>query len=662
MDGRAYVSGSAPDNIFLMRKGTRHLIGNDRAATALGVGRDIHSLRPIRVISDDDMNLIPLGDEIKFEIEHVVVLMLENRSFDHLLGWLTRYEPDVNGIDPQNPSDFFNRWYDEQTWTPDLTRPPVPATDRAGPITNPDPNHELDAVAFQISGALPNRSQPFPTNLPQTLNEGAFIGSYQLVVANPRTNTSASTIMDCFDLGTPGGRRSQLPIYTDLARSFAVFDRWHSSVPGPTIPNRLFMHAGTAGGYAKSPFQDSLSITEILGSLLTALQKEDPNISDVFGSGGIAAALNAIGGDPFNLIARVLDSLSAGELGKITNSIPAGVYDFLEANGKTWGIYFHDFTEAVLIRSLRDRFIADLRIGFDEGLPSSSNRFMREARGVARSQRSGFHSFSTLKKEADRLQPPSLGVSLPGQPLPPPYTLPDYAFVTPRYIDSPDQDAIWVGLRRAITDIQNEEASEFFDDSDDDPVEVLRSISATTVTQLTSAFGAMFKTNSGHPPDDFRGSELLLARTYDLLRNSVDWEKTVLVVIFDEHGGFYDHVTPPPAANLTRESYDQLTPGFRAQIDPTFNFERLGVRVPALVISAWVPEATVSPALCDHTVLLDSVARLCGIDVGQRRFARVGNEAPIADVLTRTTARPDCPTGMEARFAAAHPDYNERVP
>jgi phospholipase C len=664
LNGRAYAAQSDPADVFIMRDGRRRRIANERSQIALGVGRGWHSFRPIQVIAGQDMEAIPRGTDLNFDIEHVVVLMFENRSFDHIFGWLTRWKPEVNGIDPANPTRFSNFYYDESTWQPDRTRP-VPVTDRATYVTTPDPDHELDAVAFQLSGRRPDASKPFPLNLPTDLKrDGAFVGSYQLKLKRQPENVAAATIMDCFDLGSPDRPDSQLPIFTTLARSFTVCDRWHASVPGPTIPNRLFAHAGTAAGYAKSPFQDTLDLQGILAALLQTLQAAGASVGDLFSQGGIKALLEAIKNDPFGTLSRTLDQISpAGELGQLTNSIGSSIYDVLEANGKSWGIYVHDFTEAVLIRSLRDRFIDNLRISFDdEGLPSGENQFMLEAQGLERSNRSGFHTFGTLKKEAQRFQPPG-PIAFPPRvppPPPPPYELPAYAFVTPRYQDSPVQDAIWRALAQAIADIQNEETSEWGDLGSED---AWSAIQRGTVAQLVAAVTSRLLASDGHPSNDMRGAELLLARTYDVLRESTDWERTVLIVIFDEHGGFYDHVTPPRAGTLTGEFYGPTTPGFRASIDPTFDFDRLGLRVPALIVSPWIEEnAPTFHALYDHTALLDSVLRLCGIDIGTGRFSRLLYPEPIADLFTAESARTDCPTGLETLFESLNPDYREEAP
>jgi phospholipase C len=99
--------------------------------------------------------------------------------------------------------------------------------------------------------------------------------------------------------------------------------------------------------------------------------------------------------------------------------------------------------------------------------------------------------------------------------------------------------------------------------------------------------------NDDHPPHNVFKSEKLIADVYNAIRSNDElWESTLLVVTYDEHGGFYDHVPPPPAVTP-----DEL------RVDSDFRFDRLGARVPALLISPWV-HARVEKTLFDHTSLL----------------------------------------------------------
>ena len=112
-----------------------------------------------------------------------------------------------------------------------------------------------------------------------------------------------------------------------------------------------------------------------------------------------------------------------------------------------------------------------------------------------------------------------------------------------------------------------------------------------------------------HPPHDVRRGDELIARVYNALRaNDALWTRTLLIVTHDEHGGFYDHVIPPSATSPDDGEED----GFR--------FDRLGVRVPALLISPWLARAACH-VVFDHTSVLRYVSDKWGLDPLGRRAA-----------------------------------------
>ena len=98
--------------------------------------------------------------------------------------------------------------------------------------------------------------------------------------------------------------------------------------------------------------------------------------------------------------------------------------------------------------------------------------------------------------------------------------------------------------------------------------------------------------NDDHPHGDIRNGEQFIARVYDAIAGSPEWSSTVLVVNFDEWGGFYDHVPPPTAA---------IPPATVAAGDVD---GRLGFRVPALLVSPWARKRVVSHRQYDHTSIL----------------------------------------------------------
>ncbi|KAI9328324.1 phosphoesterase family-domain-containing protein [Zopfochytrium polystomum] len=77
----------------------------------------------------------------------------------------------------------------------------------------------------------------------------------------------------------------------------------------------------------------------------------------------------------------------------------------------------------------------------------------------------------------------------------------------------------------------------------------------------------------------------LLKNIYEALRNGPQWNSTALIITYDEHGGFYDHVPPPQTGVPSPDDISANSTFFR--------FDRLGVRVPTIVVSPWVAKSRV---------------------------------------------------------------------
>jgi phospholipase C len=112
--------------------------------------------------------------------------------------------------------------------------------------------------------------------------------------------------------------------------------------------------------------------------------------------------------------------------------------------------------------------------------------------------------------------------------------------------------------------------------------------------------------NDAHPPHDIMESDVLVASVYNAIRaNDALWQSMLLIVLFDEHGGFYDHVAPPAA--IPPDHHDE-----------EYTFDRYGVRVPALLISPYAANGICSD-LFDHTSLLKYLQDKWGLgDLGAR--------------------------------------------
>jgi phospholipase C len=364
--------------------------------------------------------------------------MMENRSFDHMLGSLQTVMNDVDGVvtpdgaPRTNVADGFT--YEQRPG--------------AAGVIKPDPMHELDNVDNQLEG-----------------QNAGFVADYAFKYRKT-SRSQRQEIMAYHDVGS-------LPAFHDLAQHFTVCDRWFSSVPGPTWPNRLFALSGTSLGRVHMP-------SSIINLNLHRYEQDT-------------------------------------------------IFDRLREAGRSWRIYFGDFPLALL--------------------------FEHERRPSAVDHYSDFDDFADDVDDGD---------------------LPDFTFIEPRYL--------WPG-------------------TDDD-----------------------------HPPHEIADGQRLIAKTYNVLRASALWPSTLLVILYDEHGGFYDHVVPSSAVPPD-EHHEE------------FAFDRYGVRVPALLVSPWVDRAMCHDTF-DHTSLLRYLTDLWSLGPLGKRTAQANSIAP----AIRSTGAPrvDTPKSVSA--------------
>jgi phospholipase C len=371
-------------------------------------------------------------------IKHIFVLMLENRSYDHLLGFADLSGPDASNGEPTKADGLtgkeFNTYqgvkYDVVRGAPDVTVAP---------------GHEFADALEQLCGHYARYPDGGP--YPEVNNTG-FVSSL-----------GDGDIMRCFD-------PDHLPILTKLAREFAVCDRWFCSLPGPTEPNRYFLHAATSGDYDESPSPEKL----------------------------FEASTNPFGGIDF-------------EGGHIFEALD-------EAEIKT-RIYSGDNFPVV---------------GELEGV---SNTF-------------DVHDFDNL---AGELQDSDY----------------DYGFIhiEPKYF-------------------------------------------ASIGDTISHDFG---NGNSQHPTGGIAAGERVIKETYEAIRNSPHWESSMLIITYDEHGGFYDHVAPGPAAPTGSKGSKN-----------GFMFDQLGLRVPAVVVSPLIPKGTIEHRLLEHCSVIKTVCDV--FDVPLLKHAR----------------------------------------
>ncbi|KAJ3676264.1 hypothetical protein LUZ60_003676 [Juncus effusus] len=150
-------------------------------------------------------------------IKNVVILVMENRSFDHMLGWMKKLNPEINGVTG-------SEWNPISASDPNSDK--VYFTDQAH-FVDPDPGHSFQAIREQIFGSNDSSSQPLMNGFVQQ--------------ARSMSGNMTEAVMNGFG-------PDKVAVYKELVQEFAVFDRWFASVPSSTQPNRMFVHSATSGG------------------------------------------------------------------------------------------------------------------------------------------------------------------------------------------------------------------------------------------------------------------------------------------------------------------------------------------------------------------------------------------------------------------------------
>lgn len=452
------------------------------------------------------MNQYPKSNLAKLRktIDYVVVLMLENRSFDNLLGWL--YEEDS----PPDGQHFEGLTH--AIWNPldNLDADGIPFVEKVPiekngqlkmrygkEITNPvnftlpqpdpgegykDTNHQL----FQKYD-VPLQYPPAPTNMGfvQNYQNAMLYGAFSFgdEPGNPRS------IMKCY---TP----EQTPVLSELARSFAVCDHYHCSVPSQTIPNRDFVHAATSTGHVNNGPIAQCGARTIFNQIQDAIDK------------------------------RGRKDLSWGVFG----NNPLAKKKKKDRKGKFGQDHFS--LTRLIMKQLHDpRFNGNFGTLVD---------------------------FAAKCKSGD---------------------LPSYAFLEPNY-GGPDQ-------------------------------------------------------NDQHPPCDIRPGEQLIADIYNMVKASPAFEKTLLVITYDEHGGCYDHVPPPGGAKNPNAGNQPGQDGFL--------FNRFGARVPCVVINPYIEKGLIARTAdyipFDHTSIIKTIQNCFELEGSLTERDKAAPD--FSGLLTRDTPRKD---------------------
>lgn len=398
-------------------------------------------------------------------IQHVFVLMLENRSFDHLFA--LSGIPGINAATPANFNVYGGTQYPFGGGAPDQ----MPT----------GPGHEFTDVVEQLCG--PGIQFQSGKDYPPIDNSG-YVSNY----ATTHTEGSPPPLADVGKVILGIDTRTQAPALFQLASEFVLCDRWHSSLPGPTWPNRYFLHGASSAGLDHSPSSAEMAKWEAAdgfsypkGSIFKALGKGNYRLyQDEFGP----------------------------DLGRVPQVAS------LE------GISLFDVDNLAHLEE-------DLAAGYSA----------------------------------------------------------KYTFIEPSYGDSIN--------------------------------------------------GSFEGGSSQHPMDSLAQGDALVARVYNTIRTSPVWNNSLLVILYDEHGGFYDSAIPasaPPPNDGAGPSLNKSG----------FKFDTYGVRVPAIIVSPWVAKGFVDHTLYDHSSVLATIEALFSLPPLTERDK---NASPLLPLITGVL-RSDCPQGV----------------
>jgi phospholipase C len=158
--------------------------------------------------------------------------------------------------------------------------------------------------------------------------------------------------------------------------------------------------------------------------------------------------------------------------------------------------------------------------------------------------------------------------------------------------------------------------------------------------------GSYEKGSSQHPKDGVANGEALIAKVYESIRNSPLWKSSMLIITYDEHGGFYDHFPPgpaqPPDDGGDKSKYNKYG----------FTFAQYGVRVPAVVISPLLPKS-VDHTVYDHASVLSTLEWLFGIPALTQRDATAKIIKGVVSLSPAEAPEPreDCPETLDHRMS-----------
>ncbi len=555
---------------------------------------------------------VPQGRHLNGPIKKIVVLMLENRGFDHVMGWLYRAdEPPPNiirrsdGDWPDAPfmgldfldlesNDLLNpypkRIEDARVGLPVINnanadgsqgaspRGVKPKRGARSPKTPPyNPGEQFQHIMNQMWGGQINGTDTDPDQwldadlrrkqIKYCIDEmggpfmNGYVRDYDAVVARhfPDVRLTEGQLGEIMDTYTP----EQLPVLSGLARFYGVSDEWFCSVPTQTNANRAFSMAGTSRGMVNNSFHDATRDKLSSWKPLDVVQKK------------INAAHHGSNMD---------------EMPSPTNCL----FNNLSTAGVSW------------------------MVAWQMAWPPTQND-SQYVRRMFPDLQQRMYDDNFFQFDAGDLENPFYKALRTGN-------LPAVTWIEPK----------WGGGERWGASGQWDAAGR------KQRLEDLSNLSVRGVG------------NDYHPVCDTTVAEDFVMQVYKNLSARADWDDTLLVITFDENGGTYDHMMPPPAplqpeANKVNSPDGYLPSGTdpRTRTQFGFEFDQFGVRVPTLLISPRIPKNLVfrSPAAAfpmteesipfDHTSLIATIMKMAEIPLDGSMFSERVKRAPTFEHFIR---------------------------
>ncbi len=434
--------------------------------------------------------------------KNVVVLMLENRSFDNLLGYLYKdgvpegksYEG-LQGTNYRLPVPSTVKDHDQY---PFLS--PYKGGDYHLPF--PDPGEVYQHVNTQIYNHIDCKNvdkkachMKHPYNLPKPAPKCPPMNGFITDYVNTLKTTKCEECKDedckehdkkceeckaCEGYHDPGYDQyhgimqcfepEKVCVLSTLAKEFAVFDNWYCSVPSQTWSNRAFWHAGTSGGKVVNP-TDQCGVVNIILAMLSWI----------------------------------------------------------------WNVW----TKKTLFQRMKENKVSHAVYKSEWiSLTTLVNGPLKDKNVIRSSEK-----LEAFKEDVKN------------------DTLPDYSFIEPKFIGQHNDQHPSAAVKSYIEGRQE--------------------------------IGSV------------KLGEHLIWDVYNTLQKSDIWDKTLLIITHDEHGGCFDHIAPPPCKGHT-----VVPPKKRMWFNQKgFDFKRLGIRVPMVMVSAHIKKNTIVKEKFDHTSFIKTMCK-----------------------------------------------------